>query len=268
MGNQILKDGILEILGGEGSLSVSQLATKLACSNQMAMEAVDEMDDQGLLVSSVEGTAVKYSLANQADAMRPEQEVFKPSQPKPTVEARADGKLATVKLMVIEALNDVPNQTMTRAQLLTTFKTVPAAVLDNCLQKMKADKSLHSVGRGVFKLGSMPVSDAADAIEKVVNQAFEAKPENKALAEEKPKAAIAAPVAEQLTTSNKLIDVGTAIYGEPILPEMSFMPGLVIDRLACFDDGTTAVILNDGQELIFNPVDAKRIYRHMYRFFN
>ena len=268
MGNQALKDKILEVLGSEGGLSVSQLAEKLICANQKVMEAVDELDDQGLLDSSINGSAVVYSLVSQADAKRPEKEVFKPSQPKPTVEARADGKLATVKLMVIEALNDVPNQTMTRAQLLTTFKTVPAAVLDNCLQKMKADKSLHSVGRGVFKLGSMPVSDAADAIEKVVNQAFEAKPENKALTEEKPETVIAVPVAEQLTASNKNTDVGNAQDCEQILPAMTLMHGLVIDRLACFDDGTTTVILNDGQELIFNPVDAKRIYRHMYRFFN
>ena len=75
MGNQILKDSILEILGSDGSLSVSQLATKLVCSNQIVMETVDEMDDQGLVVSSVEGTAVKYSLTNQADAKRPEKEV-------------------------------------------------------------------------------------------------------------------------------------------------------------------------------------------------
>ena len=52
MGNQILKDSILEILGSDGSLSVSQLATKLVCSNQIVMETVDEMDDQGLVVSS------------------------------------------------------------------------------------------------------------------------------------------------------------------------------------------------------------------------
>ena len=160
MGNQILKDSILEILGSDGSLSVSQLATKLACSNQMVMETVDEMDDQGLVVSSVEGTAVKYSLTNQADAKRPEKEVFflKPSQPKSTVEMGVSGKLATIKLMVIEALNDVPNQTMTRAQLLKALKIVSPTDLDNCLQGMKAEKLLHSVSLGVIQLDSMLIN--------------------------------------------------------------------------------------------------------------
>ena len=282
MGNQALKDQVLAALGSDIPQSVTQIAEKIGCKSQSVMDIIDELDELGLLNSFVDGNAVLYSLVHQEDANRGNTAGFSVILNEATTnkmkelhaQSMADApkkksKSAVCRAQVIELLKCFPGQIATRIELLTAVDGLMSSVdMDAALKNLRNANEVHSVGRGVVKLGPMPVADAADAIEKVVNKAFEAKPEIKALAEEKPEAAIAAPVAEQLTTSNKLTDVGTALYGEPILPEMSFMPGLVIDRLACFDDGTTAVILNDGQELIFNPVDAKRIYRHMYRFFN
>ncbi len=250
MGNQILKDSILEILGSDGSLSVSQLATKLVCSNQIVMETVDEMDDQGLVVSSVEGTAVKYSLTNQADAKRPEKEVFKPSQAKTMVEVGVGGKLATVKLMVIEALNDVPNQTMTRAQLLTALKTVPAAVLDNCLQKMKTDKSLHSVGREVFKLGPMPVNQAVENIEEILEVAI---PQPGEVALDNEVKHINKTVEEKITVPNECTE---AVYA--LEQKVTF--GL-------FDDGSMVLKLGGGADLTLSPIEAQRAHKLLNLFY-
>ena len=250
MVNQALKNKILEVLGSEGSLSVSQLAEELICSNQRVMEAVDELDDQDLLDSSVVGSAVMYSLVNQADAKRPEKEVFKPSQAKTMVEVGVGGKLATVKLMVIEALNDVPNQTMTRAQLLTALKTVPAAVLDNCLQKMKTDKSLHSVGRGVFKLGPMPVNQAVENIEEILEVAI---PQPGEVALDNEVKHINKTVEEKITVPNECTE---AVYA--LEQKVTF--GL-------FDDGSMVLKLGGGADLTLSPIKAQRAHKLLNLFY-
>ena len=228
MGNQALKDKILKVLGSERSLSVSQLAEELICSNQRVMEAVDELDDQGLLDSSVVGSAVMYSLVNQADAKRPEKEVFKPSLAKTMVEVGVGGKLATVKLMAIEALNDVPNQTMTRAQLLTALKKVSATDLDNCLQHLKAENVLHSVARGVVRLGSMSVNQAAENIESILD--------------------VAIPHPASVCTEG--------IY----TPEQKVSFGV-------FDDGSMVLKLFGGTDLTLSPIEAQRAHKLLNLFY-
>ena len=282
MGNQALKDQVLAALGSDAPQSVTQIAEKIGSKSQAVMDIIDELDELGLLNSFVDGNAVLYSLVHQEDANRGNTAGFSVILNEATTnkmkelhaQSMADApkkksKSAVCRAQVIELLKCFPGQIATRIELLTAVDGLMSSVdMDAALKNLRNANEVHSVGRGVVKLGPMPVADAADAIEKVVNQAFEAKPEIKALAEEKPEAVIAAPVAEQLTALNKNTDVGNAQDYEQILPAMTLMHGLVIDRLACFDDGTTTVILNDGQELIFNPVDAKRIYRHMYRFFN
>ena len=250
MVNQALKNKILEVLGSEGSLSVSQLAEKLICSNQRVMEAVDELDDQGLLDSSVVGSAVMYSLVNQADAKRPEKEVFKPSQPKTTVEVRMDGKLATIKRMVIEALSDAPNQTMTRAQLLTALKTVSATDLDNCLKNMKADNVVHSVSRGVIQLDSMSINQSVVNVEDIL------------------KAAIPHPDEVALENEVKRINktVNDKISGPTVCTEAVYASEQKVS-FGVFDDGSMVLKLGGGADLTLSPIEAQRAHKLLNLFY-
>lgn len=283
MGNQTLKDQVLTALGSDTPQSVTQIAEKIGSKPQTVMDIIDELDEHGLLNSSVDGNAVLYSLVHQEDANRSNTMGFSVVLNEATAnkmkELRAQSmadtpekksKSAVCRAQMIELLKCFPGQIATRIELLTAVDGLMSSVdMDAALKSLRNANEVHSVGRGVVKLGPMPVSAAADAIEKVVNQAFGAKPDNEAKTEDKPEVVIASPIAaEKLIGLNKHTDACNDKDGDRILPAMTLTHGLVVDRLACFDDGTTTVILNDGQELIFNPVDAKRIYRHMYRFFN
>ena len=126
MGNQALKDKILELLG-QGPLSVTQLAGKLICANQKVMEAVDELDEHGLIVSSVENGSVLYALVNVADAKRPvrldTQEIVV------TRKTKADDKqfesnstINSTKQKILVLLREAANETLTRVQLMTSLK--------------------------------------------------------------------------------------------------------------------------------------------------
>ena len=230
MVNQALKDKILELLG-QGPLGVTELAAKLICANQKVMEAVDELDDQGLLESQIEGSAVVYALVSQSDAKRPVVEGALPKQNKTAMDDTGSKK-ATIKQMIVEVLQDIPSKTITRAQLIAALNTVQVCDLDNVLAIMKSENTLHSVARGVVRLGAMPVQQAAASMEQIVAQAI-------------PEAVVTSkPTACQSSTTN---EQGVKFW--------------------VFDDGSLVLRLGSGGDLTLTPDEAQRAHKLLNLFY-
>lgn len=271
MGNQALKDKILELLG-QGPLSVTQLAGKLICANQKVMEAVDELDEYGLIVSSVEHGSVLYALVNAADAERPvrldTQEIVV------TRKTKADDKqlgsnstISSTKQKILVLLRESPDGTLTRGHLMTDLKTTPTHEIDNALLKLKSDNAVHSVSRGVIRLGPMPIEEATDAIEKIVTQAI---PEQTIATEVN---AEAEPVEAIQATQAKAMEVETQdVWASNAAPLMSVVgtieaPGFNEMKLGIFDDGSLLLKFSSGMNLTLTPDEALRVCKFWNQFY-
>ena len=271
MGNQALKDKILELLG-QGPLSVTQLAEKLICANQKVMEAVDELDEYGLIVSSVEHGSVLYALVNAADAERPvrldTQEIVV------TRKTKADDKqfesnstINSTKQKILVLLREAANETLTRVQLMTSLKATSSHEIDNALQRLKSENALHSVARGVIRLGPMPIEQAADAIEKIVVQAI---PEQTITDEVNSEIE---PVEAAQATQVKAMDVETQdVFASNAIPLMDVLstakaPELHEMKLGVFDDGSLMLKLASGADLTLTPDEAQRAHKLLNLFY-
>ena len=271
MGNQALKDKILELLG-QGPLSVTQLAGKLICANQKVMEAVDELDEHGLIVSSVENGSVLYALVNVADAKRPvrldTQEIVV------TRKTKADDKqfesnstINSTKQKILVLLREAANETLTRVQLMTSLKATSSHEVDNALQRLKLENALHSVARGVIRLGPMPIEQAADAIEKIVAQAI---PEQTITDEVNSEIE---PVEATQATQVKATDVETkdawAPNAAPLMDVFNTAkaPELREMKLGVFDDGSLMLRLTSGADLTLTPDEALRAHKLLNLFY-
>ena len=271
MVNQALKDKILALLGN-GPLSVTQLSQKLICANQRVMEAVDELDEHGLIVSSVENGSVLYALVNAADAERPvrvdAQDIVV------TRKTKADDKqlgsnstISSTKQKILVLLRESPDGTLTRGHLMTGLKTTPTHEIDNALLKLKSDNTVHSVSRGVIRLGPMPIEEATDAIEKIVAQAI---PEQTITDEVNSEIE---PVEATQATQVKATDVETkdawAPNAAPLMDVFNTAkaPELREMKLGVFDDGSLMLRLTSGADLTLTPDEALRAHKLLNLFY-
>ena len=271
MVNQGLKDKILELLG-QDPMSVTQLAEKLICANQKVMEAVDELDEHGLIVSSVENGSVLYALVNAADAKRPvrldTQEIVVTRKTKiEGKEIESSNTVNNTKQKILVLLREAANETLTRVQLMTSLKATSSHEIDNALQRLKSENALHSVARGVIRLGPMPIEQAADAIEKIVVQAI---PEQTITDEVNSEIE---PVEAAQATQVKAMDVETQdVFASNAIPLMDVLstakaPELHEMKLGVFDDGSLMLKLASGADLTLTPDEAQRAHKLLNLFY-
>ena len=271
MVNQGLKDKILELLG-QDPMSVTQLAEKLICANQKVMEAVDELDEHGLIVSSVENGSVLYALVNAADAKRPvrldTQEIVVTRKTKiEGKEIESSNTVNNTKQKILVLLREAANETLTRVQLMTSLKATSSHEIDNALQRLKSENALHSVARGVIRLGPMPIEQAADAIEKIVVQAI---PEQTITDEVNSEIE---PVEAAQATQVKAMDVETQdVFASNAIPLMDVLstakaPELHEMKLGVFDDGSLMLKLASGADLTLTPDEALRAHKLLNLFY-
>ena len=246
MVNQALKDKILALLGN-GPLSVTQLSQKLICANQRVMEAVDELDEHGLIVSSVENGSVLYALVNAADAKRPvrldTQEIVVTRKTKiEGKEIESSNTANNTKQKILVLLREAANETLTRVQLMTSLKATSSHEIDNALQRLKSEGALHSVARGVICLGPMPIEQATKAIEKIVTQTI---PEQT--------------ITDETNAEIKSVETDKAIQVKA--PELREM------KLGVFEDGSLLLKLTSGADLTLTPDEAQRAHKLLNLFY-
>ena len=225
-----------------------------------------------MIVSSVENGSVLYALVNAADAKRPvrldTQEIVVTRKTKiEGKEIESSNTVNNTKQKILVLLREAANETLTRVQLMTSLKATSSHEIDNALQRLKSENALHSVARGVIRLGPMPIEQAADAIEKIVVQAI---PEQTITDEVNSEIE---PVEAAQATQVKAMDVETQdVFASNAIPLMDVLstakaPELHEMKLGVFDDGSLMLKLASGADLTLTPDEAQRAHKLLNLFY-